>query len=262
MTDRLLTLIDRIYAAALDQRLWSGVMNDLADLLGGVEATLHVNDASSGQRLLVAPRSDPDYLASYRQHWVHANPLMQASKATPVGLPTSFGSVVSRDDFERTAFFNEWWAPQGLGTGGMGATLMAGRDGWSGCAVHPGRNRSLKTNAQTLFAALSPHLVRALEIQRRLERAAVRDRPHEDEGQAATRLRKRFGLTPAEAALALEICKGDGRQAAARRCGITVATAHTHLNRIFSKTGARRQAELVRLLLSDEGAGAVPVRLD
>jgi DNA-binding CsgD family transcriptional regulator/GAF domain-containing protein len=62
-------------------------------------------------------------------------------------------------------------------------------------------------------------------------------------------LRRRFGFTPAEAAFALEIIKGDGRQAAADRLGITVGTARSHLSSIFDKTGSRRQAELVRLLL-------------
>jgi DNA-binding CsgD family transcriptional regulator len=61
-------------------------------------------------------------------------------------------------------------------------------------------------------------------------------------------LRERFGLTPAEATLAIEIVKGDGRQAAADRLGISVATAHSHLHRVFDKTGVTRQAELVRLL--------------
>jgi DNA-binding CsgD family transcriptional regulator len=61
-------------------------------------------------------------------------------------------------------------------------------------------------------------------------------------------LRKRFGFTPAEAAFALEIIKGDGRQAAADRLGISVATARSHLSSIFEKTGSRRQAELVLLL--------------
>ena len=62
-------------------------------------------------------------------------------------------------------------------------------------------------------------------------------------------LRDRFGLTPAEATFALEIIKGDGRQATADRLGITVGTARSHLSSIFDKTGSRRQAELVRLLL-------------
>ena len=58
-----------------------------------------------------------------------------------------------------------------------------------------------------------------------------------------------FGFTPAEAVFALEIIKGDGRQATADRLGITVGTARSHLSRIFDKTGVRHQAELVRLLL-------------
>ena len=62
-------------------------------------------------------------------------------------------------------------------------------------------------------------------------------------------LRERFGLTPAEAVFALEIVKGDGRQATADRLGITVGTARSHLSKIFDKTGVTRQAELVRLLL-------------
>jgi DNA-binding CsgD family transcriptional regulator len=62
-------------------------------------------------------------------------------------------------------------------------------------------------------------------------------------------LRERFGLTPAEAVFALEIVKGDGRQATADRLGITLGTARSHLSKIFDKTGVTRQAELVRLLL-------------
>jgi DNA-binding CsgD family transcriptional regulator len=62
-------------------------------------------------------------------------------------------------------------------------------------------------------------------------------------------LRDRYGFTPAEATFALEIIKGDGRQATADRLGITVGTARSHLSKIFDKTGVRHQAELVRLLL-------------
>ncbi|MDQ0463968.1 DNA-binding CsgD family transcriptional regulator/PAS domain-containing protein [Caulobacter ginsengisoli] len=70
---------------------------------------------------------------------------------------------------------------------------------------------------------------------------------------AADRLRLTYGLTPAEAAFALEIAKGDGKPAAARRSGIAYATARTHLSHIFDKTGVHRQAELVRLVLDEEG---------
>jgi DNA-binding CsgD family transcriptional regulator len=62
-------------------------------------------------------------------------------------------------------------------------------------------------------------------------------------------LRARYGLTHAEAALAVEICVGDGLQAAANRRGVSLATARTHLAHIFQKTGVGRQAELVRLIM-------------
>jgi DNA-binding CsgD family transcriptional regulator len=65
-------------------------------------------------------------------------------------------------------------------------------------------------------------------------------------------LRREFGLTAAEADVALEITKGDGRDATAARLGIGVATVRTHLVRIFEKTGVGRQAELVRLVLRGE----------
>jgi len=64
-------------------------------------------------------------------------------------------------------------------------------------------------------------------------------------------LQRRFGLTPAESAFALEILKGDGREAAAARLGISLSTARTHLSRIFEKVGVNRQAELVRVMSAD-----------
>ncbi len=65
-------------------------------------------------------------------------------------------------------------------------------------------------------------------------------------------LRRRFGLTPAEADVALEILKGDGRDASAARLGIAATTVRAHLSHIFEKTGVHRQAELVRLLMQGE----------
>ena len=66
----------------------------------------------------------------------------------------------------------------------------------------------------------------------------------------ALQLQELFGLTPAEAAFAVEISNGNGIQAAADSLSISRGTARTHLSRIFDKTGTARQAELVRVLLS------------
>jgi DNA-binding CsgD family transcriptional regulator len=65
-------------------------------------------------------------------------------------------------------------------------------------------------------------------------------------------LRQDFGLTPAEAGFTREVLKADGLQAAADRLGISLTTARTHLAHVFDKTGTRRQAELVRLILQSQ----------
>jgi DNA-binding CsgD family transcriptional regulator len=67
-------------------------------------------------------------------------------------------------------------------------------------------------------------------------------------------LRQDFGLTPAEAGFTREVLKADGLQAAADRLGISLTTARTHLAHVFDKTGTRRQAELVRLILQSQAA--------
>lgn len=84
-----------------------------------------------------------------------------------------------------------------------------------------------------------------------------------DPGMAGTPspalLQELFGLTAAEAIFAAEISRGDGLQAVADRLAIAPTTARTHLTRIFEKTGTRRQAELVRLLMQcDRLAPAAP----
>jgi DNA-binding CsgD family transcriptional regulator len=68
-----------------------------------------------------------------------------------------------------------------------------------------------------------------------------------------TMLRQSFGFTRMEAAVALQILKGDGLKATARRLRVSPTTARTHLTAVFDKTETRRQAELVRVLLQASG---------
>lgn len=63
-------------------------------------------------------------------------------------------------------------------------------------------------------------------------------------------LQKVYGLTPSEVRLAVRLCEGVSVSDAADQLSITVGTSRNHLKRIFEKTGTKRQAELVRLLLS------------
>lgn len=361
-------LIGDIYDAAFDAALWPDVMSRLTDAMGGADATIAVNDRRSGIVTMIAPRTDPASLRSYCDYWVDQNVVWERRRRLAVGRVTMIGDLAP-ENFTRSAFYNEWWGPQGFGLGGMGVNLIAEEKASATCAIQSRIGRDgFEREAAALFALIAPHLVRAISVQRRwwhiklkeelalsewerpskgvvlvdarahvvyannfaraildardglficagalsasdlrtasaLSRliAGCADRSLRDGGPGGTlrvgrtgcaplsvvvapfpnrerhadprwlglawptailivtdpqrerqhqrdRLRQRFGLTPTEAELALEIARGKGRQAAARRLNITLGTARTHLERIFSKAGVHRQAELVGLV--------------
>ena len=63
-------------------------------------------------------------------------------------------------------------------------------------------------------------------------------------------LRRVYGLTNAEADVALRVLRGDGLKPICEELSLSMATVKTHLQHVFDKTDTHRQAELVRLLLT------------
>lgn len=60
---------------------------------------------------------------------------------------------------------------------------------------------------------------------------------------------KLFGFTPTEAALAILLAKGLNLDEAADALHVSRNTVRTHLRAVFAKTGVKRQAMLIRLIL-------------
>jgi DNA-binding CsgD family transcriptional regulator len=63
-------------------------------------------------------------------------------------------------------------------------------------------------------------------------------------------LQRLFGLTAREAAVLRILAEGEDLQAAAAQLGIGIGTVRSHVKHIMETTGASRQAELVRMVLS------------
>lgn len=80
---------------------------------------------------------------------------------------------------------------------------------------------------------------------------AVFVRDPEEASQPPLRLAQQlFDLTPAETSLAIQLANGNTLEEAAEALNIRRNTARAHLRSIFSKTGVRRQTELVRMFLN------------
>ena len=363
------TLVELIYDAALDNELWPCVLTRLADVMSVPQVAMPSFDWRTNLFATIAPRIDPDLTESYKDYWAFHDPVLARAIVRPAGEIYTVDSLMPREEFAATPVFQEFWQPAQYGLETTGANLLI-EDQLSALICFsnaPGKD-SVTAEQMRIFAAVLPHLTRAVRISRRLwylqlkdvvatERletlqqgalladvsarvicanAAAREMlddgdqifldkgrlgaagrsevlqraiascartslsfdgaggefeiprdlpnapihvtvtplgskarltevpwigrgapiaivtisdPDLDRRRQKMNLRCRFGFTEAESGVAIEILRGDGRRAAARRLGISDTTAKSHLESIFEKTGTHRQAELVRLLL-------------
>ena len=367
---KLLALIDFVYAAVLDGKLWPSVVGKLADVTGTMQSIIATMDRRTNNFDSISRRTIAELDASYKNYWAFHNPLWAKTSALPAGEVYSLDSLMDPREFAKTPIFNEWWNPAEYSLAMLGVNVNGEEQVSSLICIIGARGHDTLTDEQSrVFEMASRHIARAMRLQRRLwtldhmhgsileqfeglrqgailvdaeahalfintaarvileagdglvlkggclattdgadtlrrliascARAIgplrgplgggieVRRGPRRtslgltvtplrssDPGagvpwlglrapaalvtiadpeisrrQLTQGLHERFGLTAAEAGLAAEIVKGDGREAAARRRGISVATARTQLSSIFEKTGTHRQAELVHLLL-------------
>jgi len=362
-------LIASIYDAALDPGAWPVLLNKLADALSARCGFIGSHNASTNVTAMTAPRTDPEYLRWYTEYWASRAFLWKGLAKLPVGTVMVREMIISRAEFCRTDFYNEWCRPRGVEAVIATNLLLEGPLSTVMAAYRPYAEGDFDATETRLFAELIPHLQRAVRLQLRLAdldgqlegSAEILDRlvqgvilvdaearvifanraaesmlragrglvlgraglraeipgetrrlrrmiadcaePRPGRGGAGGRLRlsrehgmpltvlvaphhtrfcwidvvrpravlfiadpeataalsqqwlrEDFGLTSAEAAVAVEVLEADGLRAVARRLGISLATARTHLAHVFDKTGTRRQAELVRLLLRSQPA--------
>jgi DNA-binding CsgD family transcriptional regulator/PAS domain-containing protein len=362
-------LIGLIYDAAFDAKAWPVMLNRLADAMSARSGVIASHNSSSNATAVTAPRLDSECLRSFAEYWTGRAFIWKGAEKLPVGTVMVREMIVSRDEFCRTDYYNEWCRPQGVEAVIAANLMVEGAALTVVAAYRPYTEGEFDAAETRLFAALIPHLQRAVQVQLRLAglnelpegsaeilnrlaqgvvlvdgqarvifanqaaedileagrglflgrdglRAEIPDetrrlrriiadcaQPSPVVGGAAARLRLSredhapltvlvmplhagltwiditrprailfitdpearvvvrrewlrddFGLTSAEAAVAVEILETHGLQAVADRLGISLATARTHLAHVFDKTGTRCQADLVRLLLQSQPA--------
>ncbi|MFK0089159.1 LuxR C-terminal-related transcriptional regulator [Pseudomonas sp. NPDC090755] len=159
---------------------------------------------------------------------------------------------------------------QGILAGGDGLKLVGGRLE----ATYPSDNRELQRLIRSAFAENTPKSAEAMSVTRPSGQVSlglvVEPIPSldwaDEKGKPAALVyirdaaskslasevvtKQLFNLTKAETALAMELANGLSLEEAAETLSIRRNTARAHLRSIFSKTGVRRQTELVRILLN------------
>lgn len=164
----LLDLIDGAYASAADRACWPAFLDRVSTTFGGPSTIYRWSKAApDDNRPLIDNFGEAGeaYRAHYARHnvWVtdaaHVrSPITPSEQITPIG------------DLERTEFYNDWMAPQGLKHGV--SCQLSDRLGmvYNLGVIRPPARGEFGRADQRLLAAAMPHVQRALELAHQLER--------------------------------------------------------------------------------------------
>jgi DNA-binding CsgD family transcriptional regulator len=118
---------------------------------------------------------------------------------------------------------------------------------WSGASLMPPVALPRREKRALLAYPLRPPAICA-DALAACQAVVVLIDPDERPQPQEAHVRTAFGLSPAEARLAVRLASGERLEHAAEALGVTYETARTELKRVFAKTEVSRQSELVALL--------------
>jgi DNA-binding CsgD family transcriptional regulator len=167
----LLTLIERIYDAAIAPELWPAFLDALAEVIDGHMVNLAFTDAAVVDiTLMVTSRFEPESERKYREQYSSLDPWATIGanrglfKTGAVGLGTS---LLSHADYKKTVFYNEFGRFCDL-SGGVTAVIRADKSVAAFLnANQRSRGRQFDDAEVILLRQLLPHLQRAFQIHER-----------------------------------------------------------------------------------------------
>lgn len=163
----LTNVIADIYDAAIDPALWQRALGSICAFVGGASAVLYWHDsATQRSQMLHIFNENPEYTRLYFEKYLPMNPMFPAATFVEVGAVHTDNDIMPRAELEKTRFYKEWIAPQGIASA-LAVNLEKGilrssminirTDASYGPADDESRRR---------LALLVPHLQRAVAIGR------------------------------------------------------------------------------------------------
>ena len=164
----LLELIGLIYDAVLDSEAWPVMLNRLTDALSARCGFIGSHNSSTNATAMTAPRTDPECLRRYTEYWASRAFLWKGLAKLPAGTVMVREMIISRDEFCHTDYYDEWCKPLGVEAVIATNLLVEGPLSTVIAAYRPYAEGDFDATETGLFAALIPHLQRAVQLQLRL----------------------------------------------------------------------------------------------
>ncbi|HZP78506.1 MAG TPA: helix-turn-helix transcriptional regulator [Pseudolabrys sp.] len=246
-----LSLIDKLYAAALNGAAWADFLSPAADAVGADHAFVCQLDFHRRSLSYIGLAQNNRTAVPVRRYGtlLDDDPRRTIFDARPnEAAHCRMGLSQARLHGSRT--YRNYLQP--LNIEYTMVTCLPVREGFSHDLgfTRTRAGTAFRSDDCDLVNALVPHLRRAFEISRALEQRAAPIQP-QPAACDPFKLESYFALTPTQARLATLLFNGNSVKDAACELHITEGSARQYLKKVFEKTGAKRQLDLIRLI---EGA--------
>jgi len=266
----ILQIVGTVYAAACGEKPWKQTVAEVCEVGNLDGCALSMIDRLERRRVVLASHG----LASDLEPSAMLGPTPSNLLSTDSVLQSTLGAfwqdrrIMSETLPTTMLFWTDWMWPDGLVS--WACVTVNREESLVGCLeVYAGAGRGSRCpELGDLLRQLAPHLSRAWRLgmtsrwaprhsatpfstapQCACHKAAT-PAPDLDGLPEAVRLRAEFGLTKAEARLALCLARGWSLATAAEAFDVKLTTIRSQLQQVFSKTDTSRQAEFVAMLLS------------
>lgn len=173
-TDRFSALVGKFYDAAGDDRLWSGMANEVARCFHSTSTVIKLHSAQSGVQLLESTENLvlPKRLHDWADHW-HASDLwVERSVAFGLSQVVTDHDLVTPAEQRKSGFYREWLHQLDIHHM-IGAVFPVG-DTIGVLGIHrPASAGSFDAADRQTVAQILPHLQRSLQLGQRLAAATL-----------------------------------------------------------------------------------------
>ncbi|WP_299478613.1 LuxR C-terminal-related transcriptional regulator [uncultured Roseibium sp.] len=238
-TNLLLAIMQDMIAVQDADELRNRIGTPLLDLLKADFFASYVWSRSDGDTSGVFLNMDASNLAAYEDHFQYCDPITPRLRLC--GRATHVDQVMSRDEFLRTEFYNDFLARDGLHHG-MNFHAFAGSGHLGDLRIWRGRKRAtFQQRDLELLNAIGTAFGKALEnlkqVEEKLDRA--------DPGRRLENWTVRHGLTAREQDVLHLLCEGLRDRDIAATLGVSATTVRSHVKAIFQKSGTTSRSALI-----------------
>jgi len=243
-----LSLVDKLYAAALNGAEWGGFLSSAAAAVGAEHA--FVSQLDFHQRSLTyvgLQQSNRDAVPVRRYGTLLDDDPRRAIFDSRPNQAAHCRMGLSQTRLHGSRTYRNYLQP--LNIEYTMVTCLPVRDGFSHDLgfTRTRAGTAFRSDDCDMLNALVPHLRRAFEISRVVEERAapIQSQPAEFD---YAKLQSIFALSPTQARLAALLFSGKSVKEAAHDLDVTEGSARQYLKKVFEKTGAKRQLDLIRVI--------------